>query len=114
MLVLGSDVFHVIGLAASGVSWTSGEAAYGVRGGDVSAFLPPGLAHVVAGVTVMAVLFGPLVVAPIAVIAAWLPWSSWRRRSSLDVPAAAAMVVVAAVVVLLAFWGDELSVWILD
>jgi hypothetical protein len=24
------------------------------------------------------------------------------------------MVVVAAVVVLLAFWGDELSVWILD
>jgi hypothetical protein len=76
VLVLGSDVFHVIGLAASGVSWTSGEAAYGVRGGDVSAFLPPGLAHVVAGVTVMAVLFGPLVVAPIAVIAAWLLWSS--------------------------------------
>jgi hypothetical protein len=113
VLVLGGDVFHVIGLAASGVTWTDGEAAYGARGGDASAFLPPGLSHLVGGATVLAVLFGPLVAAPMAVIAAWLLWDSWRRRAW-DVAASGTVLVAAALVVLLAYWGDELWVWILD
>ncbi|WP_086515689.1 hypothetical protein [Clavibacter michiganensis] len=114
VLVLGSNVFHVVGLAASGVTSTDGEAAYGVRGGDVSTFLPPGLSHVVGGTTVMAVIFGPLVMVPVAVVAARLLWISGRRRASVDVSAAGAVLAVVALVVLLVFWGDELWVWALD
>ncbi|RIJ50971.1 hypothetical protein DZG00_10690 [Clavibacter lycopersici] len=113
VVVLGGNVFHVLGLTASGITWTDGEAAYGVQGGDASAFLPPVLAHLVGGATVLAVLFGPLVMAPITVIAAWLLWSSWRRRAW-DLSASGTVLVAAALVVLLAYWGDELWVWILD
>jgi hypothetical protein len=114
VLVLGGNVFHVIGLAASGVSWTSGELAFGVQGGDASSFLPPGLSHLVEGVTVMAVLLSPLLVVPMGVVAAWLLWSKWMHRSAVDTFAIGALMAVGALVVLLAYWGDELWVWILD
>ncbi|MFT2706157.1 hypothetical protein [Clavibacter zhangzhiyongii] len=114
VVVLASNVFYVIGLAASGVTSTDGQAAYGVRGGDVASFLPPGLSDVIAFVSLWAVLLGPLHLATLIVVAAWLAWRSWRRRSVVDACAIGALVAAGALIVLLAFWGDELMVWIWD
>lgn len=114
LLVLGSTVFFITGLAGSGITWTDGQASYGVPGGDVSRFLPPGLAHVVAVVMLLAFLFSPVLMVPIVIGAAVQLRSSWRSRSSRDTAAIATLVVASAFVVLLAFWGDELWVWILD
>ncbi|MBM7388308.1 hypothetical protein JOE37_001302 [Clavibacter michiganensis] len=114
VVVLGSHVFYVIGLAASGVTSTDGKLAYGVPGGDVASFLPPGLSDLFAFVSLWAVLLGPFHLATIIVVAAWLAWSSWWRRSIVDAFAIGALVAAGALIVLLAFWGDELMVWIWD
>lgn len=99
---------------ASGVWSDDGELAYGVAGGDASAVLPPGLSHLVGGVSVLALLLGPLVGVPLMLVALGLLWTRWRRRSALDICALGALAAAVALVVLLAHWGDELWVWILD
>ena len=114
VLVLGSTVYYVFGLADSGITWTDGQAAYGVPGAGDPSSLPPGLSNVVGMVLLLAFFFGPLLMVPIVFGAAWQLRSSWQRRSSVDIPAVATLIVSSALVVLLVYWGDELWVWALD
>jgi len=114
LVVLGSHVHSVLDLGRSGVTSTSGVEAYGAPYSDLSDVLPPGVGHLVMLVVLLGVLLGPVVVLVAVVAAVPSLWASWRERHAVDVPALATVAAAVALCLLLAAWGDELWVWILD
>lgn len=114
-VVLASHLFFVTGLVTSGVTWRGDpDEAYGVAGNQALDGLPRWVMTPVSLVMIFSVLLGPVVVLVGLLAAVATTWTTWRAEHRLALLAASTVVLAVALGALLATWGSELWIWVLD
>lgn len=114
-VVLAAHLFFVTGLVSSGVTWRGDpDEAYGVPGSQALDGLPRGVAAPVFLVLLLAVLVGPFLGLVGLLLGVAAARATWRAEHRLDRVATANVALAVALGALLAAWGPELWVWILD